>query len=205
MELSDELFADIRKTLRLGECDDSACATSGRRAGRMDAAQVKVEIEHVGARQGRHVITLLDLAKRGVSLLDNRAWGAGEKFVMYLPRSSSHMLRFLCVVRNSRVVEGQFRIGAEFVDEREAHSTMVIRSAQAMAAGSRRRSCRRGYRSQRRAARAAQALSPRPGLGRNCTPTKTAQPGPILEATWSTCRRAASASSAPASWRWDKS
>jgi hypothetical protein len=100
----------------------------------MDAAQVKVEIEHVGARQGRHVIRLLDLAKRGVSLLDSRAWGAGEKFVMYLPRSSSHVLRFLCVVRNSRVVEGQFRIGAEFVDEREAHSTMVIRSAQAMAA-----------------------------------------------------------------------
>ena len=134
MELSDQLFADIRKTLRLGECDDSACPSSGRRGGRTDGAHVKVEIEHVGARQGRHAITLLDLAKRGVSLLDDRAWGAGEKFAMYLPRTSKHVIRFLCVVRNSRVVDGQFRIGAEFVDEREAPSTMVIRSPQAMAA-----------------------------------------------------------------------
>jgi hypothetical protein len=134
MELSDQLFADIRKTLGLGECDDTGRSISGRRGGRTDAAQVKVEIEHVGARQGRHAITLLDFAKRGVSLLDNRAWGAGEKFVMYLPRTKSHVIRFLCVVRNSRVVDDQFRIGAEFVDEREAPSTMVIRSQQAMAA-----------------------------------------------------------------------
>jgi len=132
MELSDQLFADIRKTLGLGDCDDKPI--SGRRGGRADAEQVKVEIEHVGARQGRHAITLLDFAKRGVSLLDDRAWGAGEKFVIYLPRTKSHLIRFLCVVRNSRVADGQFRVGAEFVDEREAPSTMVIRSQQAMAA-----------------------------------------------------------------------
>jgi hypothetical protein len=53
---------------------------------------------------------------------------------MYLPRSRSHLIRFLCVVRNSRVADGQFRIGAEFVDEREAPSTMVIRSAPGQAA-----------------------------------------------------------------------
>jgi hypothetical protein len=69
-----------------------------------------------------------------VSLLDNRAWGAGEKFVIYLPRTQSHVIRFLCVVRNSRVVDDLFRIGAEFVDDREAPSTMVIRSPHARAA-----------------------------------------------------------------------
>jgi len=136
MQLSDELFSDIRRTLGLGECDDSACAIAGRRSERTDAAEIKtkVEIEHFGARQGRHAITLLDVSKRGVSLVDDRAWGAGEKFVMHLPRSRSHVIRFLCVVRNSRVVDGKFRIGAEFIDEREAPSTMVIRTAKAKAA-----------------------------------------------------------------------
>jgi hypothetical protein len=135
MELSDELFAAIRKSLGLGESNAAdTFAVAGRRAGRMDASAVKVEIEHVGARQGRHAITLLDVGKRGVSFLDERAWGAGEKLVMYLPRSRSHLIRFLCVVRNSRVADGQFRIGAEFVDEREAPSTMVIRSAPGQAA-----------------------------------------------------------------------
>jgi hypothetical protein len=133
MELSDELFAEIRKALGLGNGASDA-GTSIRRAERMDASHMKVQIEHVGALQGLHAITLLDVAKRGVSFMDDRAWGAGEKLVMYLPRSRSHMLRFLCVVRNSRVAEKGFRIGAEFVNEREAPATMVIRSEKAMAA-----------------------------------------------------------------------
>src|SRR5688572_731494 len=99
MELSDELFADIRKSLKLGAGDTgdatataSAGAGTARRAGRMDAAQVKVAIEHVGALQGRHAITLLDVGKRGVSFVDDRAWGAGEKFVIHLPRSARHVI-----------------------------------------------------------------------------------------------------------------
>jgi hypothetical protein len=135
MELSDELFAGIRKSLGLGESGAAGTfVVAGRRAGRMDASEVKVQIEHVGARQGRHAITLLDVSKRGVSFLDDRAWGAGEKLVMYLPRSPKHLIGFLCVVRNSRVADEQFRIGAEFVDQREAPSTMVIRSVPGQAA-----------------------------------------------------------------------
>ena len=135
MELSDELFADIRKTLGLGETGTGGTPTAGgRRAGRFDASEVKVEIEHVDARQGRHTVTLLDVGKRGVSFVDDRAWGAGEKLIMHLPRSPRHVIRFLCVVRNSRVADQRFRTGAEFVDEREAPATMVIRSVRGQAA-----------------------------------------------------------------------
>ena len=136
MELSDELFADIRRTLGLGAHASASAsgAVAGRRAERTDASQVKVRIEPFGARQGGRAITLLDLSRRGVSFLDNRAWGAGEKVVIHLPRSSRHVIRFLCIVRNSRVAGEQFRVGAEFLDERDAESTMVIRSHQGAAA-----------------------------------------------------------------------
>jgi hypothetical protein len=135
MELSDDLFADIRNTLGLAASDEGASSPhSVRRGGRMDAAQVKVKLEPFGARNGRRQVTLLDVSKRGVSFVDNRAWGAGEKLVIHLPRSSTQVIRFLCIVRNSRIVDEQFRIGAEFVDEREAPATMVIRSPHAQAA-----------------------------------------------------------------------
>jgi hypothetical protein len=139
MELSDELFADIRKTLGLGlhlhdPADAGPAVVAARRAERTDASQVKVKLEPFGARHSRREITLLDVSKRGVSFLDRRAWGAGDKLVILLPRSSTHVIRFLCVVRNSRMADKRFRIGAEFVDERSAPATMVIRSPEAMAA-----------------------------------------------------------------------
>jgi hypothetical protein len=142
MQLSDELFADIRKAMGLGDEGDAAAAPAStasgapasRRSGRMDASQVRVEIQPFGALQGRRAIALQDVSKRGVSFVDDRAWGAGEKLVIFLRRSASHVLPFLCVVRNSRVADDRFRIGAEFVDAREAPArTMVIRSPHAHA------------------------------------------------------------------------
>ena len=144
MELSDELFADIRKAMKLSDGGDAAGASSSsssssscRRAGRMDASQVRVEIQPFGARQGRRLIALQDVAKRGVSFFDDRAWGAGEKFWIFLRRSASHVIPFLCVVRNSRVADDRFRIGAEFVDERDVPAPMVIRSPHAAAEAAR--------------------------------------------------------------------
>jgi hypothetical protein len=143
MQLSDELFADIRKAMGLGDDGDTTAAgapasnASGapacRRSGRMDASQARVEIQPFGALQGRRAIALQDVSKRGVSFVDDRAWGAGEKFVIFLRRSATHVIPFLCVVRNSRVADDRFRIGAEFVDEREAPARMVIRSPHAQA------------------------------------------------------------------------
>ena len=141
MELSDELFADIRNAMGLDEqaegatggasasaSSSSSPASASRRAGRMDASQARVEIQPHGALQGRRLITLQDVGKRGVSFLDDRTWGAGEKFVIFLRRSATHTIPFLCVVRNSRVSDDRFRIGAEFVNDREAPARMLIRS-----------------------------------------------------------------------------
>ena len=127
MKLSDELYIEIRSTLRLdaaGNAADgqssAAAAASGRRDDRVDASLRRVPIEAFGSLQTRHAVTLVDFGPRGVSFLDNRAWGAGEKIVMHLPRTLEHVVPVLCMVRNSRVVDGMFRIGAEFVHEYEA-------------------------------------------------------------------------------------
>lgn len=132
MELSDELFVEIRKTLGLGDTAASADpATTGRRDAkrrnsRADASRARAEIDIPGTFTSRRRVTLIDFAPGGVSFFDSQAWGAGEKLVMYLPRSPEHLIPLLCIVRNSRVIDGYFRTGVEFVTHYEAGSMPVF-------------------------------------------------------------------------------
>ncbi|MEA2733934.1 MAG: PilZ domain [Humisphaera sp.] len=142
MKLSDDFFTEIRKTLRLDEGDADvdrsaqAATADGRREDRVDASHRRVPIAAFGTLQRRHAVTLLDLGPRGVSFLDNRAWGAGEKIIMYVPRTLDHVVPLLCVVRNTRVVDGLFRVGAEFAHEHEASATQVMRDINGDVSGS---------------------------------------------------------------------
>ena len=130
MELSDDLFADIRKSLGLNDPDagEPPIAIDGngneradkmRRVSRSDASRARAEIELPGTLIPRRHVRLIDLGRRGVSFFDNRAWAAGQKFVVHLPRSADHVIPLLCVVRNVRAVEEWFRIGVEFVSHHE--------------------------------------------------------------------------------------
>jgi hypothetical protein len=134
MELSDDLFTDIRRTLGLDASSSAApdapspggAGAAKRRASRADASRARAEIEVPGSFISRHRVTLIDLSPRGVSFFDTQPWGAGKKLVMYLPRFPEHVIPLLCIVRYSRVIEGFFRIGVEFVNHYEAGSAMSL-------------------------------------------------------------------------------
>jgi hypothetical protein len=136
MELSDDLFADIRKTLGLGGDDAGEPPIEGgggmrsgreRRATRADASRTRAEIELPGSVVPRRRVRLIDLGRRGVSFFDNRTWAAGDKFVMHLPRSAEHVIPLLCIVRNVRTADEWFRVGAEFVNHYESTAIAVGR------------------------------------------------------------------------------
>ena len=127
MQLSDDLFDNIRKTLGL-----SGAATwearRGRRATRLETV-ARVPLEPFGQIGGRgRMVTLADLSKRGVSLVDDRTWAVGEKLILRLPRSADNVIPFVCVVRNAKVTaDGQFRIGAEFIDDADLSRDELLR------------------------------------------------------------------------------
>jgi hypothetical protein len=115
---------------------------------------------------------LIDIGLRGVSFLDNRAWGAGHKAVLYLPRSLDHIVPLLCVIRNSRLVDGLFRVGAEFVHEHEAASPVITDVVRLSEAASDEAVGRRGRRS----------YLPRAATFAQMHTFDEDQAGPILEA-----------------------
>jgi hypothetical protein len=140
MELSDDLFADIRRTLGLeggdGSETDGPPIASGnsssnsnskggsakRRANRSDASRARAEIEVPGMMNQRKRVTLIDLSRGGVAFFDAQPWAPGTKMVLHLPRSPEHVIPLLCMVRNSRVVQGYFRVGVEFVTHYDSGS-----------------------------------------------------------------------------------
>ena len=124
MKLSDDLFEGIRATLGL-DVASTWDARLGRDAARTGAAlkledAPRVEIEPFRqAGVHRRCVAIVDVSKRGVSIVDDRTWAAGEKFVIHLPRSADQVIPLLCEVRNARVVGKQFRIGAEFIGDHD--------------------------------------------------------------------------------------
>lgn len=137
MELSDDLFADIRKALGLSDSDagePTMAATNGdgrenivRRVSRSDASRARAEIELPGTLVPRRHVRLIDLGRRGTSFFDDRPWGAGQRFVMHLPRSPAHVIPLLCMVRNVRSLETWFRIGVEFINYYESPTIAIAR------------------------------------------------------------------------------
>ena len=126
MQLSDDLFDGIRKTLGSGG-EQTWDSRKGRRAARL-AASVPVKILPYGMAGTRpRTVSLVDLSKRGVSFVDDRTWAAGEKVIVHLPRSAQHLIPFVCEVRNAKVSGGQFRIGAEFIDDVELSRHALLR------------------------------------------------------------------------------
>jgi hypothetical protein len=124
MKLSDDLFEGIRATLGVSEATTWE-ARLGRDSARAGAAFTpecapRVEIEPFGhAGTLRRLVALMDVSKRGVSIVDDRTWAAGEKFVIHLPRTPENIIPLLCQVRNGRMSGTNFRIGAEFVGDTE--------------------------------------------------------------------------------------
>ena len=128
MELSDELFEDIRKTLGLsgtefGEPPIAATAKDPakvRRASRADASRTRAEIEIPDTPVPIRSVPLIDIGRRGASFFDNYAWSAGNMVVMHLPRAPEHVIPLLCIVRSVRAVETWLRVGVEFLSHYEA-------------------------------------------------------------------------------------
>lgn len=139
MKLSDDLFEDIRATLGLSEATTWE-ARLGRDSARAGAAYTpecapRVEIEPFGqAANRRRLVALMDVSKRGVSIIDDRTWAAGEKFIIHLPRNPKNIIPLLCQVRNGRMTGTNFRIGAEFV-EAELSSRELRRGTGGVTAG----------------------------------------------------------------------
>ena len=136
MELSDELYEDIRRTLGLsgvevGEPPIAAAAgkdpSKMRRAGRTDASRTRAQIEIPDTLVPKRAIRLIDIGRRGASFFDNYAWSAGNKFVLHLPRTADHVIPLLCIVRNVRPVDEWLRIGAEFINHYETAALAIAR------------------------------------------------------------------------------
>src|SRR6185503_782160 len=108
------------------EAAAGAAPNTKRRASRSDASRARAEIEIPGTLTPRRRVTLIDMGRGGVSFFDNRAWSAGAKLVIRLPRSPEEVIPLLCIVRNSRAVDGWFRVGLEFVNHYEAGGTMLM-------------------------------------------------------------------------------
>jgi hypothetical protein len=126
MQLSDDLFDGIRKTLGLTDAQ-SWDSRRGRRASRLSAS-VSVKIVPYGMAGTRpRTVSLADLSKRGISFVDDRTWAAGDKLVVYLPRSAQHLIPFVCEARNAMVSGTQFRIGAEFIDDADLGGNLLLR------------------------------------------------------------------------------
>jgi hypothetical protein len=131
MKLSDDLFFAICKALAVAPPPSSATDDGKRRRAMRLQVRLPVEIEPFGKLGGaRRQATLADLSCRGIALIDDRTWAAGQKLVVYLPRASVEHVSLVCTVRNARLAGAGFRIGAEFTDQSEMPEEAFVPSAE---------------------------------------------------------------------------
>jgi hypothetical protein len=130
MRLSDDLFTAICQGLRLPSPIAQAAGEPRLRKLSRVKANVAVALEpfgRVGATRRRVIVK--DLSPRGIAVIDDRTWAAGERLIIHLPRLGGGWMSMVCTVRNSRMSGGGFRIGAEFTEESEIPGESIMRAA----------------------------------------------------------------------------
>ena len=128
MELTTELFDQI--VTALGAADQARGAAhdgENRRAARLNlAAQVAMVRYNVTTAQPRNV-KLLSLSRSGAAVLDWGTMQAGEKVVLHLPTGGGATVPVVCMVKNTRLSGGEFRLGVQFLSANEQTGAPVLR------------------------------------------------------------------------------
>lgn len=120
MHISDDLYTDIRAAIGIRDpAPLDAPGTPGvphRDDARAEIA-VEVEVEPYGVcNPRRRKVMLKDFSAGGVSWIDGFTLAANDKLIIHLPRASIRQtVPIVCEVRNCRVGDGHFRVGAEFI------------------------------------------------------------------------------------------
>ena len=118
MELSIELFDQIVGALGgsgASEPNASGRDPEQRRTARINlAADVQIVPHGVASARPRSG-KLLSLSRSGAAVLDWASMKAGDKIVLHLPRTGGAAVPVVCMVRNTRLSGGQFRLGVQFL------------------------------------------------------------------------------------------
>jgi hypothetical protein len=140
MELSIELFDQIASALggaAAAECGAGGGAAAApatpkrdpenRRAARINLA-ADVQIVPYGVTSARpRTVKLLSLSRAGAAVLDWASMKAGEKIVLHLPREGGATVPIVCMVCNTRLSGGQFRLGVQFLSTAENTGPGMVR------------------------------------------------------------------------------
>ncbi len=134
MRLPDHAFDRIRQCLGLadeaavegerGSARDDADGTGRGLARREPRWRLNTDVpcvRHGTVQDVLRTVTLRDLSAVGACIISNQQFGAGDKFVVYLPWGSGEHVPLMCQVKTVRIKsDGRFRIGAEFIEAGDA-------------------------------------------------------------------------------------
>ena len=130
MELNNELFDQIVTALgAAAQRRQTKTDAEKRRAARLTLA-ADVLIERYGmATAHPRTVKLLSLSRSGAAVLDHGTMRAGDKVILHLPKPGGATVPLVCVVANTRVTGGQFRLGMQFLSTAEQTGPAMLRAA----------------------------------------------------------------------------
>jgi hypothetical protein len=130
MELANELFDQVVGALGASaQLQQSKRDAEQRRAARLTiAADVVIERYGMAASQPR-TVKLLSLSRTGAAVLDNGTMRSGDKVILHLPKPGGASVPLVCMVANTRVSGGAFRLGMQFLSTAEQTGPAVLRAA----------------------------------------------------------------------------
>ena len=128
MELSIELFEQIVGALGAGSAAGTPQGDAEKRRAARINLDVEVEIVPHGVASARpRKVKLLSLSRSGAAVRDWASMQAGEKIVLHLPKAGGGAVPVVCMVRNTRLSGGEFRLGVQFLSTVEKTGPEMLR------------------------------------------------------------------------------
>jgi hypothetical protein len=130
MELDQALFEQIVTGLGAARNDQRPAPDADKRGAGRIAISAEVVVEAFGTAKAQpRTVQLRSLSRGGAAILD---WGTiqtGDKVVLHLPKPDGSDVPVVCIVKNSRVSGGEFRLGMQFLSRAEQTASPMVRAA----------------------------------------------------------------------------
>jgi hypothetical protein len=111
LEISDSTLAELVGALELLPDDQ---------IGRREASRLRLRSQVMmtplaaPSSQRTRQVSIYDISRGGIAIIDEQQMQPGEQFSVLLPRLSAHPIEMICTVRHCRALGGAFVIGASY-------------------------------------------------------------------------------------------